>query len=116
MNGDLLGRYIIALTNLYGVVTEKKVVEIYNLHNTPQANLGDLEMSIIGMNLSKCLVTRKAGYIIKDYLIFEDRYLKQLEMQEVRDYYIPSSEERLQYEDEFYFQKKQRSSRILKYV
>ena len=63
-------------------------------------------MSIIGMNLSKCLVTRKAGYIIKDYLIFEDRYLKLLEMQEGRDYYISSSEERLQYEDEFYFQKK----------
>lgn len=105
MNADLLGRYIAALSNLYGVVPEKKVVEIYNFHNSPKANLGDLEMSILGMNLSRYLVTRKAGYFIKDYLIFEDRYLKLLEMQDGRDYYIPGPEEILEYEDEFYFQK-----------
>lgn len=104
MNGDLLGRYITALCNLYGVVPERKVVDIYNLHNTPKANLGDLEMSILQMSLSKHLISRKAGYFIKDYLIFEDKYLALLELQEGKEYYIPGAEDILQYENEFYFQ------------
>lgn len=104
MDADLLSRYIIALTNLYGVVPEKKVVEVYNLYNIPRANLGDLEMSVSRMNLAAHLVTRKAGYFIKDYLIFEDRYLELLEEQGDIDFYIPGPEEILRYEDEFYFQ------------
>lgn len=104
MDADLLSRYIIALTNLYGVVPEKKVVEIYNLYNIPRANSGDLEMSTARMNLAAHLVTRKAGYFIKDYLIFEDEYLNMLKEQGDLDYYIPGPEEIFRYEDEFYFQ------------
>lgn len=104
MDADLLSRYIIALTNLYGVVPEKKVVEVYNLYNIPRANLGDLEMSTARMNLAAHLVTRKAGYFIKDYLIFESEYLNMLKEQGDIDFYVPGPEEILQYEDEFYFQ------------
>lgn len=103
MDPDLLGRYITALTNLYGVVPEKKVVDIYNLYNIPRANLGDLEMSVSRIKLQNQLVTRKAGYFIKDYLMFEDKYLGILEQQNGREYYIPEQEELLNYEDEFYF-------------
>lgn len=104
MDADLLSRYIIALTNLYGVVPEKKVVEIYNLYNIPRANLGDLEMSLVKMDLAANLVTRKAGYFIKDYLIFEDEYLNMLKEQGDVEFYVPGHDEILQYEDEFYFQ------------
>ncbi|MDX9917155.1 MAG: hypothetical protein RBT15_03985 [Gudongella sp.] len=103
MNSNLLGRYIIALTNLYGIVPEKKVVEIYNLYNTPDANLGDLEISVAQSNLPMKLITRRAGYFLKDYLIFEDRFLDILRLQEGTEYYIPERNELLMYEDEFWF-------------
>lgn len=104
MDADLLSRYIIALTNLYGIVPEKKVVEVYNLYNIPRANLGDMEMSTARMNLAAHLVTRKAGYFIKDYLIFENEYLNMLNEQGDIDFYVPGPEEIYKYEDEFYFQ------------
>jgi hypothetical protein len=63
-----LTNYIIALTNLYGMVHKDKVVEIYNSQNEDQVSLADIELLL--NNLTEEL---EDAFILthKDYFVME---------------------------------------------
>lgn len=43
MKNELIIDYIVALTNIYGIVPKDKVVEIYNMQNDDKITIEELE-------------------------------------------------------------------------
>ena len=97
--------YIVALTNLYGVVHKDKVIEIYNMQNDDQ-----LLKTVMDAFTMKFLPYLESQYIytIEDYFVLQDIFLyplefeRHLELKKDKPYYIPKKKELLKYKDEFY--------------
>lgn len=98
---------IIALTNLYGMVQMRMVVDIYNSQNEDQITLGDVE----GVGRKQASELKRAFICVhKDYFVIEtiiehDEFDSLLKMKGNKPYYIPEKNELLKYVDNFYFEK-----------
>ncbi len=106
-------KYIIALTNLYGMVNRNKVIEIYNMQNVDQIKL----LTMFDENeLEKNLV-----YIVNDYFIHEivlayDEEHLFLESQSVKPLYVPEKDELLKYVDGNYFEMNKQYKALAAYL
>ncbi len=98
---DLETKYIIALTNLYGMVNRNKVIEIYNMQNEGQIKT----LSKFDKNELK----EKCVHVLEDYFIsevileFEDKYAH-ADTERVASFYVPPKDELLKYVDGNYFE------------
>lgn len=105
---DLVTKYIVALSNLYGLVSPKQVLEIYNSQNKQKISLVDLNDALEERSdvlkdqfvfIEHGLFVHEATYVERDtpHEIFKER--------SKWPYYIPKKEELLKYVDEYYFEK-----------
>ena len=105
---DELTQYIIALTNLYGLVSMQQVLDIYNSQNNEKISLGDLENELdeLAKELEENFI-----FIEQNLFVHEAIYIETESPQEIFDerstwpYYMPEKEELLKYVDEYYFEK-----------
>ncbi len=106
MNKDIYP-YILALTNLYGMVHKEKVTEIYNLQNTGRISIDDVEE--IQKNLPEEIeaewIEVHKGYFVKTTVLEYDEFQYFREIKGNKPYYIPEKEELMRYTDDFYFEK-----------
>lgn len=122
MIGDLIMRlkldYIVALTNLYGVVHKEKVVEIYNMQNKDQIEISEIE-AIADRNeeeLEKQFTFIDGDYFVTEAIIIFDECDFYLQEKEGKPYYIPNKRQLLRYKDNEYFEKTKEYKKLFKFI
>ena len=113
-----LQQYIIALTNLYGMVGKSKVMKIYNEQNRKQLGISDIEDFCEANEavLIEHFVYPTAGFFVHQAIMFTDSMDEMIEEQLGKPYYIPEKEELLKYVDSNYFEKTKEYKDLLKYI
>lgn len=107
--------YIVALTNLYGLVTIDKVVEIYNMQNKDQIKIEELANSDYDEILEDHYIDVIEDLFVDSFMDsdeFEILYISQ----QNKPYYIPKKVDLLKYKDPDYFEKTSQYLDLLKYV
>ena len=113
-----LTQYIIALSNLYGMVHKDKVVEIYNNQNKDQIILAQVEMliKIPSEALEDYFIEVYNDHFVHEVIINNGEFDLMLRQKGAKPYYVPKKNELLKYVDEDYFEKTKPYNALLKYV
>lgn len=113
-----LTQYIIALSNLYGMVHKDKVVEIYNIQNEDQISLSDIEKLIANppKELEEAFILIHKDYFVMETIIENDEFDLMLRKKGDKPYYVPEKEELLKYVDDGYFEKSKQYNDLLSYL
>ncbi|MFZ1539881.1 MAG: hypothetical protein WAT10_00470, partial [Enterococcus aquimarinus] len=93
--------YIIALTNLYGIVHKNRVQTIYNQQHTEPVTEEELQLILDNppSTLEKAFVVVYQDYFVHEFII-EERLFDELMLKKGRKpYYNPEKEELLLYID-----------------
>ncbi len=111
-------QYIIALTNLYGMVHKDKIVEIYNSQNEDQINQANIEVILNSPpeDLSDAFVLTHKDYFVMETIIDNNEFDLMLRKKADKPYYVPAKEELLNYVDESYFEKSKQYNNLLSYL
>jgi preprotein translocase subunit SecA len=113
-----LTKYIIALTNLYGIVHKTKVLEIYNKQNDEKITMEDVETYfqnppyVLADNFTEIY----EDYFVKDTIIANDRIDELMAEKADKPTYIPEQEELLKYVEDSYFEKPPAYHRLYDYI
>lgn len=110
--------YVLALTNLYGIVHKEKVIEIYNTQNKEQIEVSDIE-GIMERNqeeLKKQFTYVDGDYFVNEAIIAFDESDLYLEQKAGKPYYVPSKRQLLKYRDVEYFEKTNEYHRLFEFV
>lgn len=113
-----LEKYIIATTNLYGLIHRNKVLEIYNQQNEEEISLDTLK-AFINKNLDeleKEFVYFENGFFIHQAILFTDSVIEMIDEKAGKPYYIPEQEELLKYADDLYFEKNKEYKALVNFV
>lgn len=115
---DQLTHYIIALSNLYGMVPRDKVVEIYNSQNEDQINSGQVDRILANppKDLFDAFVFTKEDYFVIETILEEIGFDSMLRKKAGKPYYIPEKNELLNYFDQGYFEKSKEYNDLLNYL
>ncbi len=112
---NLIKQYIIALTNLYGQVPAKKVLEIYNSQNEDRIGMDDVEVYLNDDMSKQYVYTHKNHFVHETIMQFND--FKSIKMKKAdKPYYIPDKEELLKYSDMSYYEKPKQYDDLMKYT
>ncbi len=113
-----LMKYIIALTNLYGMVSKEKVVEIYNSHHQDQASLSEVEVCLQNPpdELAKAFVYPHQGYFVSESILEFDEFEIMLAKKADKPFYVPNQKELLKYIDGCYFEETRQYKALYDYV
>lgn len=114
----ILAKYIISLVNLYGMVTPETVRDIYNVQNTAQIFLEEVEAYLENppKELQDNFVFVNRGYFIQELLLEEEEFQYLLAAQEGKTPYVPEKEQLFEYVNEFYFEKNRQYQALHKYL
>lgn len=108
MNEELVIKYIVACTNLYGVVPIKKVVEIYNDQNEEVISLVEVESFLqsiqVKEQLEESFVYIDSGEFVAEATSEDDEKQALKQATAGKPYYVPEKEELLCFVDEEYLQ------------
>lgn len=115
---NLLMKYIIALSNLYGMVPKEKVLEIYNSQNDDPINLDDVEdmYNNCAQELEDHFIEVYRDYFVHEAVLEFDEFEELLRKKADKPYYIPRKNQLLKYFDETYFEKTEQYKALLRYV
>lgn len=113
-----LTKYVIALSNLYGMVHKDKVLEIYNSKNKDKINLSDIEKMLSNppKELKDAFVLIHKDYFVMECIIENDEFDLMLRNKKDKPYYIPAKNILLKYIDESYFEKSNQYNELLNYL
>lgn len=107
-NEQLLLDYIVACTNLYGVVPMKKVVDIYNEHNEEAILLESVKKFVRSKTIQQQLVERFSCVYTEAFVaesVSEVAEKEELERAAAgKPYYVPDKKELLRFVDDVYVQ------------
>ena len=101
-----LTQYIIALSNLYGMVHKDKVLEIYNSQNDDKIDLGDIEeiLSDPPKVLEASFILTHKDYFVMEAIIENNEFNLMLKKKSYKPHYVPEKDELLEYINEGYFE------------
>lgn len=115
---DLLDRYALAATNLYGVISQDDFLALFNQQNEEEVGIDEMFAALIRF------IAVDAPYCFwKDYLVSED--FAENDFNDVPDLtarigdkprYIPDKQELLRYADLDYFERTEAINRLKKYL
>ncbi|WP_312654579.1 hypothetical protein [Proteiniclasticum sp.] len=117
MNNELI-QYIIALSNLYGMVHKRKVLEIYNQQNTDKITIKDIELlqENIPGEVDDAWIEVHKGYFVSSVILEHHEFLYYLREKENKPYYVPKKVKLLNYADGFYWEKNQEYYRVVSHL
>ena len=112
-----LTKYVIALSNLYGMVHKDKVVEIYNNQNEDQIQQDNVD-SILSTphELKDNYVLTHKDYFVMETILDNNEFDMMLKKKADKPYYVPSKDELLKYLDGSYFEKSNQYNDLLSYL
>lgn len=113
-----LTQYIIALTNLYGMVHKDEVAEIYNSQNEDQINCSTVDKILANppQELEDNFVFTHKDYFVMETIIDNNEFDLMHRKKADKPYYVPAKEELLNYVDESYFEKSKQYNNLLSYL
>lgn len=113
-----LEEYISSLTNLYGLVSVKKVTEIYNQQNRNKINEDAVRFYSNGKSelLGKESIYFHQDYFVKEAIMIHNEFEEQLAIQNSKPFYVPKQDELLKYMRESNSEKNKQYRDLLKYV
>ncbi|SCZ82057.1 SEC-C motif-containing protein [Acidaminobacter hydrogenoformans DSM 2784] len=113
-----MNEYIIALTNLYGMVHRDKVVEIYNIQNKDQISSQDLDVYFTESSekLENHFIETYQDYFVHKTVMEFDEFDLMLRKKADKPYFVPKKEELLKYVDERYYERTLQYNALLSYV
>ena len=112
---ELLKQYIIALTNLYGIVSIEQVAEIYNQQNKDQVDDDDVA-DYLEKDLSKSFVYDYDEYFVHEAVVGFGEFNSLMDNKGNKPHYIPEKNELLKYADANYYEKPKQYHDLLTYV
>lgn len=115
MKDSQLKDYIIALTNLYGIVSKAKVVEVYNLQNQSRITEQDLLALPAGV-LDKGFVSLYRDHFVNHSILEFDEFDHMMAKKAGKPYYIPPKADLLKYVKNGYFEGNAEYARLINYV
>lgn len=108
MNEKLLTNYIVACTNLYGLVPIEKVVEIYNEQNEEKISLVEMQHVLqseqVKQQLEEHFVYVEADGFVAEATSEDDEKAALKKAAAGKPYYVPEKAELLEYTAEEYFE------------
>lgn len=108
MNKELVMKYIVACTNLYGIVPIEKVIEIYTDQNEENISLDEVESFLqskqVKEKLEESFVYIQSNEFVAEATSEEDEKKNLRRNAAGKPYYIPEREELLCFIDEEYVQ------------
>lgn len=113
-----LQNYIIALTNLHGLISPEKVLEIYSNQNDADISKETLEDSFnTFIDESRwCHVYVEEGlFVHEDFFMEEGSLVDIYESRNLFSYYVPDKDELLNYADSEYFEKNESYEKLANY-
>lgn len=113
---DLVLKYCVACTNLYGIVPYAKVVEIFNEQNEEKTCAEEVLADYHNMGLREVFFELKGEYFVHEAIESEEDFDKLLDVQADKPYYIPCKEDLLKYGNDNYFEKNQAYTDLKAYV
>lgn len=110
--------YITALTQLYGIVDESKMLEIYNQQNKESITADQIHtiMKNETEQLKKRFVYVQNNYFVHETILEFDEFDLQMRKKHGKPYYVPSKTELLKYTDQFYFEKNKQYLALQRYI
>jgi len=111
---NLVKQYIIALTNLYGMVHKDKIAKIYNRQNTEPVSPEEIEE--MSTELDDHFIYLQDEYFVHETILEHELMEEMLMKKGDKPYYVPSKEELLKYVDEWYFEKNKEYQALVNYV
>ena len=109
---EKLKQYILALTNLYGMVPAGKVVEIYNMQNEDQVSIDEVE-AYFDEDLSKNYVYAHKDHFVHETIMVFEEFKSMLRKKGDKPYYIPEKQELIKYSDMLYYEKPKQYYKLL---
>jgi len=112
-----LTNYIIALSNLYGMVHKDKVVEIYNSQIEGQIQQDNIDIILSNPEeLKENFILTHKDYFVMETIIDNNEFDLMLKKKADKPYYVPAKDELLSYVDESYFEKSKQYNDLLTYL
>jgi len=113
-----LTKYIIALTNLYGILHKNKLIEIYNSQNDEKITMEDVETYLQNPPyvLADNFTEIYEDYFVKESIIENNGIDELMSEKENKPYYIPEQEELLKYVEDCYFEKSPTYYKVYDYI
>ena len=115
---QLLRDYIVALTQLYGIVHKEKVIEIYNEQNRNPVSIAHIDrvMREDAKQLAKGFAFIEGNYFVHEAIMLFDDIDDVLRERMGKPFYVPRKNELLKYKDSFYFEKNKYYRRLFRFV
>ena len=107
--------YIVALTNLYGLVHKEKVLEIYNQQNEEKVSIETIE-AYLETGIPWEFVYTHGNYFVHEAIYALDSFEEELALRRGKPYYVPEKKELLRYTDPLYFEKTKEHYTLLAYI
>ena len=111
-------KYIIAMTNLYGMVPKEKAVEIYNSQNEVKIGIDVIEAYLTNppKELEEAFIYPYKDCFVHETILEFDEFDQMLRKKVDKPYYVPEKKELLKYTDEWYFEKNSQYKALFNYV
>lgn len=110
-----LASYIIALTNLYGIVTAEKVMEVYNHQNEEKVSIDELKNYL--KNPPKKIIYARENLFVHEAVYYKKETPEKIyEDRKTLPYYTPEKEELLKYAEVDYFEKNNQYKQLSEYM
>lgn len=93
--------------NFYGVFDKNVLLEMYNARKGYHISYEELERMCneFPKDFTECCLEEERRFIVAEYLTYNSEYKKLLDIQEGKDFYIPTAEEVLDYYRNLYLSK-----------
>lgn len=113
-----LSKYIIAMTNLYGMVPKEKVVEIYNSHHQEQVSINEVEEYLNNppAELEKAFVYPHDDYFVTESILVFDQFETMLAHKADKPYYVPDRNKLLKYVNDCYIEETKQYKALYEYI
>ena len=115
---QIILKYILAMTNLYGAFKPEKLIEIFNIQNDNKLTEDEFTEIYQGVTAKQQAFSIYEDYIISDYFEYDemDEFEELLYNTKDKPYYIPGKNEFLKYSDDLYFEMTPQLIELKKFV
>ena len=113
---DLVLKYCVACTNLYGIVPYAKVVEIFNMQNDEKTCVEEVLADYHNIGLREVFFTLEGEYFVHEAIDGEDEFNALQDNQGDKPYFIPEKEDLLKYANDDYFERNEAYVNLKEYI
>ncbi|MBR3772731.1 MAG: SEC-C domain-containing protein [Clostridium sp.] len=113
---DLVLKYCVACTNLYGIVPYAKVVEIFNEQNEEKTCVEEVLADYRNIGLREVFFYLEGEYFVHEAVSNEEEFNILQDKQGDKPYYIPAKEELLKYSNDDYYDRNEAFLNLKEYI